>query len=93
MSSASRVTKPAVEELSADMMELASSIQALPAADRQKIEPLFQRVLESTKRRRRILNLVQDALSQLRVDMKYLMFDLEATRRERDEYRRKLEQA
>ena len=35
-------------------------------------------------RRRRILNLVQEALSQLRLDMKYLVFDLEATRRERD---------
>jgi hypothetical protein len=49
-------------------------------------------VLESTKRRRRILGLVQDALSQLRLDMKYLMFDLEATRRERDELRRKTEE-
>jgi hypothetical protein len=49
--------------------------------------------LESTKRRRRILGLVQDALSQLRLDMKYLMFDLEATRRERDELRRKIEEA
>ncbi len=44
-----------------------------------------------TRRRRRILSLVQDALSQLRLDMKYLMFDLEATRRERDEFREKLE--
>jgi hypothetical protein len=35
---------------------------------------------------------VQDALSQLRLDMKYLMFDLEATRRERDELRRKTEE-
>jgi hypothetical protein len=31
-------------------------------------------------------------LSQLRLDMKYLMFDLEATRRERDEYRFKLDE-
>ena len=49
-------------------------------------------MLESTKRRRRILGLVQDALSQLRLDMKYLMFDLEATRRERDELRRNREE-
>jgi hypothetical protein len=35
---------------------------------------------------------VQDALAQLRLDMKYLMFDLEATRRERDDYRQKLEE-
>jgi hypothetical protein len=45
------------------------------------------RVVDSTKRRRRILNLVQEALSQLRLDMKYLVFDLEATRRERDALR------
>jgi len=52
----------------------------------------LERVVESTKRRRRILTLVQDALSQLRLDMKYLMFDLESTRRERDDYQSKLEQ-
>jgi len=43
--------------------------------------------VEYTRRRRRILNLIQEALSQLRMDMKYLMFDLEATRRERDSYK------
>jgi hypothetical protein len=32
---------------------------------------------------------VQEALSQLRLDMKYLVFDLEATRRERDELKHK----
>jgi len=36
-------------------------------------------------RRKRILELVQEALSQLRMDMKYIVFDLECTRRERDE--------
>jgi hypothetical protein len=55
------------------------------------LEPLLSRVVESTKRRRRIMNLVQDALSQLRLDMKYLLFDLEATRRERDEYKAQLD--
>ena len=54
--------------------------------------PIAKRVVASTKRRRRILSLVQDALSQLRLDMKYLLFDLEATRRERDEYRQQLEE-
>ena len=48
--------------------------------------------IKETKRRRRILSLVQDALGQLRLDMKYLAFDLEATRRERDEFRRKWEE-
>jgi hypothetical protein len=93
MSQASRVTKPQNEELPADLLELAAACDRLPADIRQSIQPIMCRVLESTRRRRRILSLVQDALSQLRLDMKYLMFDLEATRRERDEYRRKLEQA
>lgn len=75
-----------------DMVDLAAAISRLPVDHRKAIEPSFQRVVESTCRRRRILNLVQEALSQLRLDMKYLMFDLGATRRERNEYRRSLEE-
>ncbi len=92
MSQASPVSKPQNDDLPADIVELAAACEALPAEFRQTIQPVMCRVLESSRRRRRILSLVQDALSQLRLDMKYLMFDLEATRRERDEYRRKLEQ-
>ena len=93
MSHASKIVKTTSEELSSDILELGAALANLPLEHRQRIEPLFSRVLESTKRRRRILGLVQDALGQLRLDMKYLMFDLEATRRERDEYRRKIEEA
>ncbi|QDU93459.1 transcriptional regulator [Lignipirellula cremea] len=75
------------EELPKDMHDLSLAIAALPISQRILIEPILERVLESTKRRRRILSLVQEALSQLRLDMKYLMFDLEATRRERDSLR------
>jgi hypothetical protein len=81
------------ETLPKDFAELGVAIAALPQEQRERIELLFSRVVESSTRRRRILTLVQDALSQLRLDMKYLMFDLESTRRERDEYRRKLEEA
>lgn len=42
---------------------------------------------QSHDRRTRVMGLVQEALSQLRVDMKYLCFDLECTRKERDEAR------
>ncbi len=93
MSHASRIEKSLPEEVSSDLQELAAALSQLPLEHRQQVEPLFARVLDSTKRRRRILGLVQDALGQLRLDMKYLMFDLEATRREREEFRRKLEQA
>ena len=93
MTMASRKENPATDELPGDMVELAALIATLPPEHRNRVEPTLLRVVESTKRRRRILSLVQDALSQLRLDMKYLLFDLEATRRERDEYRRKAEEA
>ena len=82
--------RPAViptDEVPKDMQELAREIDALPSQYRARLEPILNRVVEGTKRRRRILTLVQEALSQLRLDMKYLVFDLEATRRERDAYR------
>lgn len=75
------------DELPKDVAELADAIVRLPAEIRLQLEPLLARVVDSTKRRRRILTLVQDALGQLRLDMKYLVFDLEATRRERDAFK------
>ena len=91
MSQAERTVFETAEELPADLLQLADVVAELPSEFRRNLEPLLSRVLDSTRRRRRILTLVQDALSQLRLDMKYLMFDLEATRRERDEYRSQLE--
>jgi hypothetical protein len=94
MSQPARVLKPAIdEELPREILDLAEVIQQLPLESRSRVEPLLSRVIDSTRRRRRILSLVQDALGQLRLDMKYLAFDLEATRRERDEFRRKWEEA
>lgn len=76
--------------ISAELRELDAALQKMPQHLRADLEPLVRRVMESSQRRKRILNLVQEALGQLRLDMKYLMFDLEATRRERDGYREKL---
>ena len=78
-------------QIPADLQKLAAAVHQIPDEYAVQLAPLVDAVIESTKRRRRILTLVQDALSQLRLDMKYLMFDLEATRRERDDYRLKLE--
>jgi hypothetical protein len=75
-----------------ELQELAEAIQSLPARYQDVVAPALARVVESSTRRRRILNLVQEALAQLRLDMKYLIFDLEATRRERDQYKEMLEQ-
>jgi len=93
MNQTSSAVKNPTDELPLDIIELAQVLQQLPLEQRLAVEPVFARVVESTKRRRRILNLVQDALGQLRLDMKYLIFDLEATRRERDEFKRNDEEA
>ncbi len=90
MSSLPHATNDEATDLPIELVELSSIIESLPAVHRARLQPTLDRVIDSTRRRRRILTLVQDALSQLRLDMKYLMFDLEATRRERDACRRKL---
>lgn len=91
MSSASaQSTEAKNDEIPADLLELTAAIQALPIEHRVSLLPALRRVTDSSVRRRRILTLVQEALGQLRLDMKYLVFDLEATRRERDGYHQKL---
>ena len=75
------------DQLPMDLNDLINAVEKLPAEHQAALDCPLKRVVEYTRRRRRILNLIQEALSQLRMDMKYLMFDLEATRRERDSYR------
>lgn len=93
MSNPSQAVKSEIQEVPSEIIELAHRISQLPDQYRDALDETLTKVIESAKRRRRVLGLVQDALSQLRLDMKYLVFDLEATRRERDDYRRQLEQA
>ena len=86
----SRLVKRNSQPLPKDVADLAAAIAALPAEHRNRLDPVCQRVVDSTRRRQRILVLVQEALGQLRLDMKYLLFDLEATRRERNKFREAL---
>ena len=79
------------KELPREIAELAEAIHQLPEEHRRVLEPLLNCVMESSKRRRRILQLVHEAIGQLRLDMNYLMFDLEATRRERDALRQQID--
>ncbi|MCL2305706.1 MAG: transcriptional regulator [Planctomycetaceae bacterium] len=69
----------------AELTELFSLIETLPNESREPFERAILRAAENINRRQRIVHYVQEALVQLRLDMKYIMFDLEATRRERDE--------
>lgn len=92
MNNSPRFPDDGSEQLPREMIELARCIAALPPECQPDLESAYNRVVESVRRRRRILGLVQEALSQLRLDIKYLMFDLDVTRKERDELRQRLEE-
>ena len=87
MTNPSGATSKRNHKLPQEILDLLVAVNKLPQQHRHVLEPAMQKVIDGTGRRRRILGLVQEALSQLRLDMKYLMFDLEATRRERDALR------
>ena len=90
MTSQSRIPESVSQELPRELIDLARNIAALPIEQQLELEVTYNQVVESVRRRRRILALVQEALSQLRLDIKYMMFDLEMTRKERDELRESL---
>lgn len=91
MNPTSRFPDSGENDLPRELVDLAKAISVLPEEYQTDLEPVYSRVVDSVKRRRRILALVQEALAQLRLDIKYLMFDLEVTRKERDELRERLD--
>ncbi len=92
MTATSRFPETGESDLPRELVDLAQKIADLPEPLQKDLEVAYSRVVESVRRRRRILALVQEALSQLRLDIKYLMFDLEVTRKERDELKMRMEQ-
>ncbi len=73
--------------------ELLSKIRELPLEQRNRLEQLAE---ETKCRRDRIQHSVgelQESLDYLRLSVKYLVFDLEATRRENTYLRRLIEQS
>jgi len=80
------------EPVNDQLNALVQTVATLPPEVQAILCKPIEQLNSSLNRKIRILKLVQEALSQLRLDMKYLMFDLESTRRERDGYKRKLEE-
>ena len=77
-----------------ELAELGRQIASIAASvdNGKELGLAYERVVQSVSRRNRILNMVQEALAQLRLDIKYLMFDLEVTRRERNELQEQIEE-
>ncbi|MDO4585127.1 MAG: transcriptional regulator [Planctomycetia bacterium] len=70
-----------------DIRQLLEKVAELPEEQQKMLQNALQGVVRGTQRRHELLQLVQEAVAQVRLDMKYLVFDLEATRKERDAYR------
>ena len=84
---------PSVESVQEvrELAELLRLVDDLPSEYRANFYPVLDRLAVCLERRQRVLGYVQDSLNQMSLDLKYLIFDLEATRRERDEYRNLLD--
>lgn len=74
-----------------ELTDFVQLVNNLPEQYRTDFYRAIDRLVDGFERRQRILGYIQDSLGQMNLDLKYLIFDLEATRRERDEYRRRLE--
>jgi chromosome segregation ATPase len=75
----------------AKLAELMGEISTLPASERDKLESLAKETQERHQQLRASINSLQESLDWLRLSVKYLVFDLEATRRENAYLRQMLE--
>ena len=74
------------------LAELMTEISTLPKSERDKLSQMAQATQERQAKLKKTVSDLQESLDYLRLSIKYLVFDLEATRRE-NEYLRKLVQA
>ena len=80
------------QQFQTKLAELMEEISTLPVTERRKLEQIAD---ESRARHDRLVKTVsslQESLDYLRLSIKYMMFDLEATRRENGYLRKMLEE-
>ena len=73
--------------------EILEKIDLLPEGQRHKLQSLAEETRERRTRIRASVSALQESLDYLRLTVKYLVFDLEATRRENTHLRRIVEQS
>ncbi|MBN1492397.1 MAG: transcriptional regulator [Phycisphaerae bacterium] len=73
------------------LAELVAEIGTLPAGEREKLQLLADQTKKRHKELRETVSNLQENLDFLRLSIKYLVFDLEATRRENAYLRKMIE--
>ena len=71
--------------------ELVKEIGSVPAPNRARLLDLAKKTGQSHKKLTKSVERLQESLDCLRVSVKYLVFDLEATRRENDGLKKTLD--
>ena len=77
------------QEFQQKLGELISQIDKVPEGERNDLIKLAEETKHRHERMKKTIGDLQDSLDYLRLSVKYLVFDLEATRRE-NQYLRKL---
>lgn len=70
------------QEFQQRLVELMEQIERAPEGDRGRLRQLAEETKSRHERMRTIIGDLQASLDNLRLSVKYLVFDLEATRRE-----------
>ncbi len=73
------------------LAELIAEIATLPDGDRDKLEVLAEQTRERHRQLKETVNNLQESIDFVRLSIKYMLFDLEATRRENEQLRKLLE--
>jgi chromosome segregation ATPase len=81
------------QDFQTKLAELMGEISTLPPAERRKLEQLATETRVRHERLRQTVGSLQESLDYLRLSIKYLVFDLEATRRENGYLRKMLDEA
>lgn len=74
------------------LAELVKEIDTLPEGERAKLESLAEETKQRHQKLKETVSSLQDSIDYLRLSIKYLLFDLEATRRENNYLRKMLEE-
>ena len=73
------------------LAELMGEISTLPKSEREKLEALALQTQERHQKLKKTVHDLQESMDYLRLSIKYLVFDLEATRRENTYLRKMIE--
>ena len=73
------------------LAELIAEIGTLPAGERDKLELLAAETQERHRQLKETVSSLQESIDFVRLSIKYMLFDLEATRRENVQLRKMLE--